>query len=85
MLPVAKKILKDGKHMREETKIFSNFIKRNKIVVRQDCFIYNIMVQPIIVPLAKDDDGKWYADQDDKCYTKKAAVYYYMKNRNLAI
>lgn len=67
--------------MRAETKVYSDFIKRNKIVVREDCFVYNIMVKPIIVPLTKDDDGKWFADNDDKCFTKKAAVYYYIKNR----
>lgn len=67
--------------MKAETKIYSDFIKRNKIVVREDCFVYNIMEKPIIVPLTKDDDGKWFADNDDKCFTKKAAVYYYIKNR----
>ncbi len=67
--------------MNSETKIYSDFIKKNKVVVRSDCFIYNIMVSPIIVPLTKDDDGKWYADNDDKCFTKKAAVYFYIKNR----
>lgn len=66
--------------MKAETKIYSDFIKRNKVVVRQDCFIYNIMIKPIIVPLSKDDDGKWYAGNEDKCYTKKAAVYFYLKN-----
>lgn len=67
--------------MRAETKIYSDFIKRNKIVVRTDCFIYNIMQKPIVVTLTKDDDGKWFAGDDDKCFTKKAAVYYYVKNR----
>jgi hypothetical protein len=63
-----------------ETKIYSDFIKRNKIVVSKDCFIYNIMIKPIVVPISKDDDGKWYADSEDKCYTKKAAIYWYLKN-----
>jgi hypothetical protein len=67
--------------MLPETKIYSDFIKRNKIVVRLDCFIYNIMVSPTIVPLTKDDKGKWYAENEDSCYTKKAAVYYYLKNK----
>jgi hypothetical protein len=67
--------------MKAETKIYSDFIKRNKIVVSKDCFVYNVMVKPIVVPLTKDDDGKWIADNDDKCFTKKAAVYYYIKNR----
>lgn len=66
--------------MKSETKIYSDFIKRNKIVVRKDCFYYNIMVNPIAVSLSKDDDGKWYAENEDKCYTKKAAIYWYLKN-----
>jgi len=66
--------------MKADTKIYSDFIKRNKIVVRRDCFIYNIMVSPKIVSLSKDDDGKWYAEQDDKCYCKKAAIYCWLKN-----
>jgi len=66
--------------MKPETKLYSDFIKRNKIVVQPDCFIYNIMVKPIIIPLSKDDDGKWYAEQDDKCHTKKAAIYWWLKN-----
>ena len=63
-----------------ETKLYSDFIKRNKIVVTKDCFVYNIMIKPITVPICKDDDGKWYADNEDKCYTKKAAIYWYLKN-----
>lgn len=66
--------------MKAETKIYSDFIKRNKVVVRSDCFIYNIMVSPNIVQLSKDDDGKWYAEQSDKCFTKKAAIYWWLKN-----
>jgi hypothetical protein len=38
------------------------------------------MIKPIVVPICKDDDGKWYADNEDKCYTKKAAIYWYLKN-----
>lgn len=71
--------------MKPETKIYSEFIKRNKIVVREDCFIYDIMRTPVIVPLFKHNDGKWNAGQDDACFTKKAAVYYYLKNRDKLI
>jgi|688.fasta_scaffold187529_2 hypothetical protein len=63
-----------------ETKLYSDFIKRNKIVVTKDCFVYNIMIKPITVPICKDDDGKWYADNEDICHTKKAAIYWYSKN-----
>lgn len=58
-----------------ETKIYSDFIKKNKVIVKRDSFIYN----GITVSLTKDFDGKWYAEQTDKCYTKKAAIYYYIK------
>lgn len=67
--------------MREETKIYSRFIKRNKIVVCANEFIYNILEFPIIVPLTKDEKGNWSAGDDDSCKTKKAAVYYYLTNR----
>lgn len=63
-----------------ETKIYSDFIKRNKIVVSKDCFVYNVMVKPIVVPISYDGNSKWYADNDDKCFTKKAAIYWYLKN-----
>lgn len=66
--------------MIEETKIYSDFIKRNKIVVRKDLFVYNIMVKPIVVTIGKGVSGKWYADNQDGCYTKKAAIYWYLKN-----
>lgn len=59
--------------MLTETKIYSDFIKRNDISVLDGYFIHDGMA----VPLSKDDDGKWYAGNDDKCYTKKAAVYFY--------
>lgn len=67
--------------MLPETKIYSEFIKRNKIVVGSDHFVYNVLVKPIIVPLEKHPNGKWSAENDDACYTKKAAIYWYVKNR----
>jgi hypothetical protein len=76
----AYQITKKLKNMNLETKIYSDFIKKNKIVVSKDYFVYNIMIKPTIVPICKDDDGKWYADNDDKCHTKKAAIYWYLKN-----
>ena len=62
--------------MNAETKIYSDFIKREKVVVTKDSFQYNFNK----VQLQKDDDGKWYAEQDDKCHSKKAAIYWYIKN-----
>ena len=62
--------------MTNETKIYSDFIKRNNIAVGLDYFTFNNQQ----VALNKDN-GMWYAEQDDKCYTKKAAIYYYLKNR----
>ena len=66
--------------MKSETKIYSNFIKRNKIVVRPDFFVYNIMTRPEIIQLVKFN-GKWYADDDPGCLTKKGAIYHYLTNR----
>jgi len=66
--------------MNAETKIYSDFIKRNKVAVRSTMFAFLIDGEPKIVPLSKDDDGKWYAAEEDKCYTQKAAVYWYLKN-----
>lgn len=66
--------------MNAETRIYSDFIKRNEVVVRKDCFVYSTMGKTIAVAVSKDDDGKWYADNEDKCYTKKAAIYWYLKN-----
>lgn len=61
--------------MLKETQIYSNFIKENKII---DYFVFN----DINIPLNKDSDGKYYADNDDKCHTKKASIYYYIKNHS---
>lgn len=63
--------------MKAETKIYSDFIKRNKIVVREDYFFIPTMA---IVQLAKGGNGRWYADNDDASITKKSAVYFYCKN-----
>ena len=69
--------------MNAETKVFSNFIKRNKIIVSRDQFVYYDQNKRVyeVVDLWKDDDGKWFAHCDDKCQNKKAAVYYYMQAR----
>ena len=63
--------------MKNETLIYSNFIKRNKVIVKKGCFCYG--KNNILIVLSKDFDGKWYAENEDKCYTKKAAIYYYLK------
>ena len=63
--------------MKTETKIYSDFIKINKIKVGLDHFFYNNERLNVL----RDDDGMWYADNEDKCYTKKAAIYWYIKNR----
>ncbi len=66
--------------MLAETKIYSDFIKRNKIVVKKDCFVHDIINSPKIVSLSQDDNGRWIAADDDSCFTKKAAIYWYLKN-----
>lgn len=65
--------------MKAETKIYSDSIKRNNIVVSKDCFSFYIDKKLIVVTLTQDDDGKWFAENEDKCHTKKAAVYFYVK------
>ena len=68
--------------MKAETKIYSDFIKNNRIVVTRDSFVYKSAKDNYKqISLSKDDDNKWYAGYDDKCFTKKAAVYYYLTNR----
>jgi hypothetical protein len=64
--------------MIQETKIYSDFIKANKVKVSKDFFIYN---SEEIMICQDDMTRKWHAGQDDGCYTKKAAIYYYIKNR----
>ena len=67
--------------MKEETKVYSDFIKRNTIILSRDQFVYQGEKDEwIIIPLSKHDNGMWSADQDDKCYTNKAAVYYWIQN-----
>jgi hypothetical protein len=76
--------------MKAETKIYNDFIKRNKIVVGQikkeypnySCtFSFFVDNELKIVELVKDDEtGKYYAGDDDCSLTKISAVYYYCKN-----
>lgn len=63
--------------MKAETKIYSDFIKANKIKVSRDYFIY----KGEEIMISKDDDGMWYAENEDKSYSKKASIYFYIKNR----
>lgn len=60
--------------MIQETKRYSDFIKINKIKVNVDGFILN----GVQIYVTKDSDGKWYVENDDKCHTKKAAIYYHL-------
>lgn len=66
-------------YMKAETKIYSDFIKRNKIKVTH----YGFEFKGDEVRVYKSENTKWwYAGEDgDNCYTKKAAIYYYFKNR----
>ncbi len=72
--------------MRPETKIYSDFIKRNKIVVGKTnlsdsnfAFYYKGKLQ--VIPLRRcDETMKYYAGDDDASITKKSAVYFYCKN-----
>jgi len=62
-----------------ETKIYSDFIKRNKIKVTHYGFIAPNGEE---IRVYKSENSKWwYAGADgDNCYTKKAAIYWYLKN-----
>jgi hypothetical protein len=66
--------------MKAETKQYSDFIKRNKIVVRKDCFICTIRGKPTTIPISKYNDGKWYAERWRGHGTKKAAIYWWLIN-----
>ena len=69
--------------MRPDTKIYSEFIKRNKVRTVGCSFSYydsNNLLQ--VIPLNKDDNGRWYADQDDSAESKKSAIYWYIQNNN---
>lgn len=64
--------------MISETKIYSDFIKRNKIKVNSWGFIFKEKK----IRVYKSENSKWwYAGEDgDNCYTKKSAIYWYCKN-----
>lgn len=62
--------------MLKETKIYSDWIKANKIIV----YAHSFMFRDEEISLEKDHQG-WRAGQDDACFTKKAAIYWYIKNR----
>lgn len=78
--------------MKTETKIYSDFIKRNRIcigVVKPNYFNANSINFAFYldgklhcIPLRKEDTGKWTAGDGDQeqCLTKKSAVYHYCKN-----
>jgi hypothetical protein len=78
--------------MKAETKIYSDFIKRNNIcigVVKPDYyngndiyFAFYLNEKLHNIPLRKEDNGKWTAGEGDQeqCLTKKSAVYFYCKN-----
>ena len=67
--------------MKSDTKMYSNFIKKNKIVSNKESFTYLDVEKKLqVIPLSKDN-GRWYADEEDSCETKKCAIYWYIKNR----
>jgi len=69
--------------MKEDTKIYSDFIKRNKVASNKKYFAYYDSNNKLkVVPLGKDEKGKWYADQEDSVESKKCAIYWYIKNNN---
>ncbi len=65
--------------MKSETKIYSEFIKRNNIKVTRYGFISPNGKE---MRVYKSESTKWwYAGEDgDNYYTKKAAIYWYLQN-----
>lgn len=68
--------------MRSETKMYSEFIKRNRISVTADSFTYSVNGVTVTVPLIKDGN-RWYAGNDDASMSKKSAIYWYVKNNDV--
>jgi hypothetical protein len=69
--------------MKADTKIYSDFIKRNKVKSTKNQFsFYDENNNLIVYSLSLDDDGLWYAEQNDKCETKKSAIYWHIKNNH---
>lgn len=77
--------------MNAETKIYSDFIKRNKIVantLQKSDGVFALYYEGVlkVVPLRKcTDTGRYFAgrdngDVDNGTTTKKAAIYWYCKN-----
>lgn len=65
--------------MIQETKIYSDFIKRNKIKVTHYGFIFK--GEEVRVYQSDEGKGWWYAGENgDNCHTKKAAIYYHIVN-----
>lgn len=72
--------------MKAETKIFSEFIKRNHIVVGKtnlsdSTFALYYEGKLHVIQIRKcDETGKYFAGDDDASITKKSAIYFYCKN-----
>lgn len=72
--------------MKPDLQVYSDFIKRNKVVVgisKYDdanfAFYYEGALK--VIPLIFDPNCKlWFAANDDGCKSKKASVYYHLKN-----
>lgn len=65
--------------MKGETKIYSEFIKRNKVKTTKCGYLFNGQE----VRIYKCEGSKfWYSElHQENCYSKKAAIYYCLKNR----
>ena len=65
--------------MNNETKIYSDFIKRNRIKVTK--WGYNYDNQDVRV--FKSDESKWWYSEisQDNCHSKKSCIYWDLHNR----
>jgi hypothetical protein len=65
--------------MNAETKIYSDFIKRNNIIVTSWGYTFS----GEDVRIYKSDESKWWYSEihQENCHTKKAAIYYCLQHR----
>jgi len=66
-------------NMNKETKIYSDFIKQNKVKVTK--WGYEFRGEEVRV--YKSDESKWWYSEihQENCYTKKSAIYWCLRNR----
>lgn len=67
--------------MKPETKVYSDFLKRHNINANNrygSCIINEKLIR---FSIQNHPNGKWSINDEDSCYTKKAAMYYFLKKQ----